>query len=84
MIDVRSVEAGVVLVFVAPDVDEDSIDVIRVLARMEWPDERIVVGRRASVGGSGAQVRFKSLGLFGRSTFRAILALFSRSDGEEG
>ena len=47
-LDIRCTDSRCIFLVVAPTADEERVDAIRILARMEWPDRHIVVGKRSS------------------------------------
>ncbi len=49
VVDVRSTDCQCICVVASDATDEERMDTIRILARIEWPDRAIVVARRASV-----------------------------------
>jgi hypothetical protein len=54
VLDVRMSEApATVLVFVRDGIDEVDLDTIRVLARAQWPEQRIVIAPRVAVRETG-------------------------------
>jgi hypothetical protein len=54
-VDVRCTDTGCILVFAAPETDDDKLDAIRVLARTAWPGTPIMVGRRSSLRETGTR-----------------------------
>ncbi len=60
VVDVRATESACVYVVATSDTDDERMDEIRILARIEWPDRPIVIGRRSPIRESGRQARFKN------------------------
>lgn len=53
MVDVRKKDQAI-LVFVDPETDQDDVEAVKVLAKIEWPERAILVARRTSIKESGA------------------------------
>jgi hypothetical protein len=53
VVDVRSTDCQCIFVVAGPATDDERMDTIRILARIEWPERAIVVARKASVPEAG-------------------------------